>query len=328
MRKQTGVILTLVFGSIIIFLLIYLFRSGFFKHQSADHQSKNNQMTNHQSGHAHSDGDAHASNEKQIYTCPMHPEIRESRPGSCPICHMKLVKVVNESNKNIKGSNKNDTESEISLNISPYQSSLVGLKPIKVLKKEVEHLIPISGRIISKTSLALQVFEKDLRYIKSGVKFYGRSEVFPEDLIKGEISSIDNLADPSSRTVRVLGRITDSGRNSLSESSFTGEVIVALGEKLVVPEKSILFTGQGDYVYLYQEEVLQPKRVSLGPKVGEEYVILDGLNENDNISSGPNFLIDSESKIRGLSTKKSNPNCPKGQKWNEPMSMCMTGETL
>ncbi|HVW66260.1 MAG TPA: heavy metal-binding domain-containing protein [Candidatus Peribacteraceae bacterium] len=26
-----------------------------------------------------------------IYTCPMHPEIRQDTPGSCPICGMKLV---------------------------------------------------------------------------------------------------------------------------------------------------------------------------------------------------------------------------------------------
>src|SRR4051794_259518 len=25
-----------------------------------------------------------------IYTCPMHPEIRQVRPGSCPICGMAL----------------------------------------------------------------------------------------------------------------------------------------------------------------------------------------------------------------------------------------------
>lgn len=26
-----------------------------------------------------------------IYTCPMHPEIRQQQPGNCPICTMKLV---------------------------------------------------------------------------------------------------------------------------------------------------------------------------------------------------------------------------------------------
>lgn len=29
--------------------------------------------------------------ERPIYTCPMHPEVRQSGPGSCPICHMDLV---------------------------------------------------------------------------------------------------------------------------------------------------------------------------------------------------------------------------------------------
>ena len=27
-----------------------------------------------------------------IYTCPMHPEVQADKPGSCPICGMKLVK--------------------------------------------------------------------------------------------------------------------------------------------------------------------------------------------------------------------------------------------
>jgi hypothetical protein len=26
-----------------------------------------------------------------IYTCPMHPEVRQDRPGKCPKCGMKLV---------------------------------------------------------------------------------------------------------------------------------------------------------------------------------------------------------------------------------------------
>ena len=31
--------------------------------------------------------------EGAIYTCPMHPEIKKSEPGSCPICKMDLVKM-------------------------------------------------------------------------------------------------------------------------------------------------------------------------------------------------------------------------------------------
>lgn len=238
----------------------------------------------------------HTHENQSIYTCPMHPEIRENKPGSCPICHMKLVKVTDESS-----SETGETrQKNIKLNISPYQASLVGIKPVKAQIKVVSYSIPVSGRIISRATLALQVFENDLRFIKPGVSFRGRSEVYPEETIKGIITSVDNIADPSSRTIRVMGKINGGGQNLLSETSFSGEVEIELGEQLVVPEKSILFTGKGSFVYRYEDENLVPQKVILGPKVKEEYVVLEGLKNGDQISSGPNFLIDSESKIRGL----------------------------
>ena len=32
-----------------------------------------------------------ASQPAVVYTCTMHPQIRESKPGKCPICKMDLV---------------------------------------------------------------------------------------------------------------------------------------------------------------------------------------------------------------------------------------------
>jgi starvation-inducible outer membrane lipoprotein len=31
--------------------------------------------------------------EKAVYTCTMHPEVRSDKPGDCPKCGMKLVKM-------------------------------------------------------------------------------------------------------------------------------------------------------------------------------------------------------------------------------------------
>ena len=34
------------------------------------------------------------ANENNSYTCPMHPEIRQSTPGNCPICGMTLEPII------------------------------------------------------------------------------------------------------------------------------------------------------------------------------------------------------------------------------------------
>jgi hypothetical protein len=47
------------------------------------------------------------SNDKVVYTCTMHPEVRSDKPGDCPKCGMTLVKM--ESADTTKSNNKSDT---------------------------------------------------------------------------------------------------------------------------------------------------------------------------------------------------------------------------
>jgi len=44
----------------------------------------------------------HQNNDQQtgiIYTCPMHPQIKQDKPGNCPVCGMNLVPVKEETGK-------------------------------------------------------------------------------------------------------------------------------------------------------------------------------------------------------------------------------------
>lgn len=34
-----------------------------------------------------------ATGEKMVYSCPMHPEVKQDQPGKCPKCGMNLEKV-------------------------------------------------------------------------------------------------------------------------------------------------------------------------------------------------------------------------------------------
>jgi Heavy metal binding domain len=35
----------------------------------------------------------------EVYTCPMHPDVKSDMPGKCPKCKMKLVLVKEKNDK-------------------------------------------------------------------------------------------------------------------------------------------------------------------------------------------------------------------------------------
>lgn len=236
--------------------------------------------------------------ENVYWTCSMHPQIHQDHPGECPICHMKLIKVT----ENKKEETKSGTEEEnrASIHASEEQLELIGVQKSTAEKMNLTVKIPVSGHLLSASTVAFYVYEKDLKNIHSGLSFKGETSIDFENDISGTITAVDNLVDPTSRTVRVVGRITKGPSGLLPETSFSGEVQLELKNKLVIPESSVLHTGQGELVYLIDDKnKLTPHFVKLGAKAEGYYEVLKGLSPGDEISSGPNFLIDSEAKLRG-----------------------------
>lgn len=231
---------------------------------------------------------------KGYWTCPMHPQIHAEKAGECPICHMNLVFVDKQVDTRIS-----EEDSRSSILAGAHQLELAGAGKLTVEKMTLSLRVPVSGRLISPKSVAFQVYESDMRYIKPGLIFSGQSTVVSEGEISGVITSVDSTVDPTSRTVRVVGSIRKSPPGLVSETTFSGVIEVSLGDRLAIPEMSVLHTGTGDLVYAVDGNKLTPKKVVLGLKTESFYEVLSGLSAGDVISSGPNFLLDSEAKIRG-----------------------------
>ena len=67
--------------------------------------------------------------QKEVYTCPMHPQIIRDKPGNCPICGMKLVKKETDT-KAIK-------EVELSSLLKPANQFVVSSIPVTTIKADI-----------------------------------------------------------------------------------------------------------------------------------------------------------------------------------------------
>lgn len=71
------------------------------------------------------------SSGKELYTCPMHPQIIQDRPGQCPICGMDLVKKSEVDPKEQSGHDL-DAASINSVKLSPSQQVLANVQTERV----------------------------------------------------------------------------------------------------------------------------------------------------------------------------------------------------
>lgn len=77
------------------------------------------------------------------YTCPMHHQIHEDKPGNCPICGMKMIKVASSGR-----TDKMSIDSALSYLTEPVTQTVVGsFKVIEPVKTQQEDTLTADGHI-------------------------------------------------------------------------------------------------------------------------------------------------------------------------------------
>ncbi|EPZ49979.1 HlyD family secretion protein [Bacteriovorax sp. BAL6_X] len=176
---------------------------------------------------------------KTYYTCSMHPQIKEDKPGKCPICHMNLTKVEVE-----------DDHDHSTMTQAEPEKELWRCADFPDVTSEIEDVCPMDGtpmvRVNTRKESAAKVVAS-VKLRKSQLKHFSPS-YFPVTTMK------------MTKKIRLLGQVLQSEeKESNIPARIDGRV-----EKVYVKSTGS-FVKTGDPVV----DIYSPKLIT----AGEEYIL-------------------------------------------------------
>lgn len=150
-----------------------------------------------------------------------------------------------------------------------------------------------------KTWIYITVYEYELGLVKIGEEVSIDTIAYPGEIFKGKVTALTPILDSESRSVRVRAEVEDKDGKLKPEMYVNAKIFVDLGEQLAIPEEAVLDSGTRKLVYVVKEDRFIPTEVTVGPRAGGFYQVLNGLQAGEEIVTSGNFLIDSESKLKG-----------------------------
>jgi membrane fusion protein, copper/silver efflux system len=158
---------------------------------------------------------------------------------------------------------------------------------------------------LSKVWVMFEAYESDLQFLSKGQKISFTLQALPGKEFSGSIIFIDPVIDPVTRVAKVRVETGNQSEKLKPEMFATGIVSTTLNEynnNIVIPKTAVLWTGKRSVVYVKQpgdEPIFKLREVSLGPMLGESYVITDGLTEGEEIVTSGTFSVDAAAQLEG-----------------------------
>jgi RND family efflux transporter MFP subunit len=201
------------------------------------------------------------------------------------------------------------------------QQEIARLESTGRVQQELEFDSPVSGYITERNALPsvavqpemrlftvadlssvwvqAQVFQNDLGRVKVGDPATLAVSTFPGRTFRGRVDFIYPQLDADTRTAKV--RIVCSNSDlQLKPGMFVNVALkVPMGRQLVIPAGGALQSGTRQIAFVKRSDgYLDPREVELGPRIGDDFIVLKGLKAGEQIVTSANFLIDSESQLQ------------------------------
>jgi RND family efflux transporter MFP subunit len=152
---------------------------------------------------------------------------------------------------------------------------------------------------LSRVWVYAQVFQDDIGRVKPGDHAQITVDSYAGSTFSGQIEEILPQVDMATRTVRVRLAMANPGLKLKPGMFVNVDLKTSLGRQLILPASAVFQSGTRQMVFLnHGNGSLEPKEIIVGPRVGDDFIVLKGLKAHDSIVTSANFLIDSESQLQ------------------------------
>ena len=118
--------------------------------------------------------------------------------------------------------------------------------------------------------------------------------------LQGRVDFIYPFLDPKTRTVQIRMQFANPDLTLKPEMFANVTLTSSLGRQLLIPQDALMDTGTEQYVFLDKGNgYVQPHRVKVSGQTDDKVGIAEGLRAGDRVVTGANFIVDSESRLKG-----------------------------
>lgn len=150
------------------------------------------------------------------------------------------------------------------------------------------------------------LYETDLPWVSVNDQVEFTVQSLPGETFEGKISYIDPVIDPRTRVAKARVAMKNPGGELKPQMFVSGTVEARLegaGEALVIPETAVMWTGKRSVVFVKQSTdqgiSFRMREITLGPSLGDSYIVQYGLDMTEEIAVNGTFSIDAAAQLAG-----------------------------
>ncbi|MFT5217207.1 MAG: Cu(I)/Ag(I) efflux system membrane fusion protein, partial [Glaciecola sp.] len=149
------------------------------------------------------------------------------------------------------------------------------------------------------------VYENQIKLFKKGQEISITTNAYANKEFKAKVDFIDPVLNTRTRTVK-LRAVLINKEDVFKPGMFVEGKIKGISSNkeqvLTIPSSAVLWTGERSVVYIKanpNEPVFEMREVVLGNQLGDNYEVLEGLINGNEIVANGTFTVDAAAQLRG-----------------------------